>query len=202
MNAFRSKLLAIAGLAVSIPALQGVDKDNKGRFTPPSIESLQTKQTVEGVTIAAQPFNTESLARTAFGKVHPYEHGILPVLILIRNDSKKTIRVSEMKPEYIDGGRERIEPTPASEVKYMRGPRRPNMNPSPIPGIRLNRKNPLEAEEIELRAFSAKMLPPGESAHGFLYFQTGHRSGSRFYVTGLQDAGSGQELFYFDIPLD
>jgi hypothetical protein len=160
------------------------------------------KQTVEGVTVAVQPYNDENDAKAAFGKVHPYEHGILPVLLVIRNDSKKTIRLSTMRPEYISPSRDRVEATPASDVKYARGPRRPSMNPGPIPGIRLKGKNPLAAEQIEARAFSAQMLPPGEIAHGFVYFQTGYRRGSSFYLTGIQDASTGQDLFYFDIPME
>ena len=163
---------------------------------------MSNKQTIEGVTIGVQAYNTESVAKTAFGKVHPYEHGILPVLVVMRNDSKKTIQLGEMIPQYVSGGREKIEATPASEVKYAQAPRRPNMNPSPIPGIKFSKKNPLAAEEIELRAFSAKMLPPGELAYGFFYFRTGHRNGSSFYLTGLKEASSGQELFFFEIPID
>jgi hypothetical protein len=46
------------------------------------------------------------------------------------------------------------------------------------------------------------MLPPGESANGFFYFRTGHRNGSSFYLTGLEDAATGQDLFFFEIPID
>lgn len=201
MSLFRNNLLPLLCLAASIPAAFAVDKDG-ARFTPPSIESIPTKQTVEGVTIAAQAYNSEELSKPAFGKVYPYEHGILPVLVIIRNDSKKTIRLAGMQPEYVNTNRGRVAPTPAAEVKYTKSPQRPNMNPGPIPGIRFGKKNPLANESIEIRGFTAKMLPPGESAYGFLYFQTGHRRGSSLYLTGLQDAATGQDLFYFDIPLE
>lgn len=196
--------MSILGLAASIQAGLAVDKDKeKARFAPPDIDAVETKQTADGLTIAAIPYATETMAKSAFGKVNPYEHGMLPVLFLIRNASKETLRLQGLKVEYIDRNRERIEATPASEVKYSRGPRRPSMTPSPIPGVRLGgRKNPLAAEEIEMRGWSAKMLPPGEAAFGFFYFQTGHRTGSRLYVTGIQRAATGQELIYFDVPLD
>jgi hypothetical protein len=45
------------------------------------------------------------------------------------------------------------------------------------------------------------MIPPGQSAGGFFYFQTGHRSASAAYVSGIRKARSGKELFYFEIPL-
>lgn len=200
MKNVNKKLLPLLALA-GVSAVWAVDKD-KGKFIPPSIDQVSTKQSSEGVTIAVVPYQSDSQAQTAFGKVNPYDHGVLPVLLMIRNDSKETIRLESLKADYIDRDRERIEATPAAEVKFGTAPRRPNMNPSPIPGIRRNKKNPLAAEEIEMRGWTARMLPPGESAHGFLYFRTGHRSGARVYVTGLQMASSGRELFYFDIPLD
>jgi len=202
MNFVLRRLMPILALAASITATLAVDKD-KGRFTPPTIESIETKQTGNGVTVAVVPYHTEALASQAFGKLNPYQHGITPVLLIIRNDSKESLSLERMQVEYIDKTRERIEATPAGEVKYGRSPKRPSMTPSPIPGIRLgSKKNPLAAAEIEGRAFAAKMLPPGESAHGFLYFQTGHRSGSHIYITGITQASTGKELFYFDVPLD
>lgn len=194
--------MPILALAVSITAGYAVDKD-KAKFTPPAIDSVETKQTGSGLTIAVVPYHTDSKASEAFGKLNPYQYGITPVLVMMRNDSKDALSLEKMRAEYIDKTRDRIEATPAAEVKYARAPKRPNMNPGPIPGIKLgSKKNPLAAEEIEGRAFSAKMLPPGETAYGFLYFQTGHRSGSHIYITGITQASTGKELFYFDVPLD
>jgi hypothetical protein len=202
MSLGRKSLLLLLGLVASISVATAIEKGKK--FTPPALDSISTKASSQGVTVAAVAFTTDEQAKTAFGKLNPYEHGVLPVLIVIRNDSKQAIRLNNAQFEYIDKDRSRIEPTPSNEVPYANAPRRPTFtpNPVPIPGIGGRRKNPLAAEEIELRAFSAKMLPPGESAHGFLYFQTGHRGAARLYITGLQEAATGKELFFFDIPLD
>jgi hypothetical protein len=200
MSLGRKCLLLLLGLVASITTAVGLDKDKK--FTPPALSSITAQITNDGVTVAAVPYNTAEQARTAFGKLNPYEHGVLPVLMLIQNDTKKSIKLDRIKVEYIDRDRTRIENTPAAEVPYVKGPRRPNFNPGPIPGVKISKKNPLAAEEIEVRAWAAKMLPPGESAHGFVYFRTGHRPGAKLYVTGLEEAGSGKELFYFEVPLD
>jgi hypothetical protein len=66
----------------------------------------------------------------------------------------------------------------------------------------LKRKNPFDAWEIEGRAFAAKMLPAGESASGFFYFQTGMQRGAKLYLTGIAEADTGRELFYFEVPLE
>jgi hypothetical protein len=66
----------------------------------------------------------------------------------------------------------RADSIPASEVKYSQGPNRPKVAVGPLGGVKVSGgKNPLNVPEIELRAFAAKMLPPGESASGFVYFR-------------------------------
>jgi hypothetical protein len=64
------------------------------------------------------------------------------------------------------------------------------------------KKSPLDVWEIEGRAFTAKMIPPGQTASGFFYFQTGMQRGSTVYLSGLREAASGKELMFFEIPLE
>jgi hypothetical protein len=45
------------------------------------------------------------------------------------------------------------------------------------------------------------MLPAGQTASGFFYFQTGLETGSTIYISGMSEASSGKELFYFELPL-
>lgn len=205
MTFVRKRLPLFLNLAACLFVLPldapAVDRD-KTKFAPPDLDTVQTKLTVGGVTLAAVPYDRESLAATAFGKMNLYEHGVLPVLVIIRNDTKGTIRLEKMKVEYHDKDRRAVEATPPGDVHYVEAPKRPTFGGPSIPGLGRKKKNPLAGPEIETRAFSARMLPPGESAHGFFYFRTGHRSGSTLYVTGLEEAATGKELFYFEAPLD
>ena len=206
MTRVRKRLPLLLGLLASISVLSvdalAVDKD-KSKFTPPELETVDAKQTVSDVTLGAVPYDRSSAAEAAFGKVDPYEHGVLPILVLVRNNTKQTIRLDDMKVEYRDRDRRAVEATPPAEVPFVEPPKRPTFGgPTTIPGLGRKKKNPLRAAEIETRAFSAKMLPPGESAHGFFYFRTTHKSGASLYVTGLREASSGKDLFYFDIALD
>jgi hypothetical protein len=46
------------------------------------------------------------------------------------------------------------------------------------------------------------MLAPGETASGFVYFNTDVTSAAAsLYITGLQNAATGKDLYYFEIPL-
>jgi hypothetical protein len=191
-------------LILSIAAAQGGDKDkDKGGFRVGPASSYPNKQTSDKVTIAAMPYHTADQTREVFGKVNPYEHGVLPVLLIIQNDSGKTIKLDTMELEYITPERSHVEATPAKDVPYLEGPKRPNVGggPLPVPLPRSKKRGKLDIWEIEGRAFAAKMLPPGESAHGFVYFQTGYRKDSKLYVKGIREAGTDRELLYFEIVL-
>jgi hypothetical protein len=192
-------LLAPA-LIVAVPLI--ADKNTAPRFAPGQASSYPSKQTNENVTIAVRTYETEELARTAFGTVNPYQYDILPVLVIVQNDTNESLRLDRLKVSYESFDGTRIDATPASDVPYtVDSPKRPNNPvPSPIP-IKRKHKNPLGGGEIETRAFAARMLPPREVAYGFFYFQAHHRPGDSVYVTGIKLASSGKDLFYFEIPL-
>jgi len=184
-------------------ALAAADKDV--RFAPGPAASYPTKQTIEKVTIAAIPYTSEEQVRSAFGKLDPNKYGILPLLIVVHNESDQTLRLDNLKLEYITPSRTHIDATAAKDVPYVSGNiKQPKIENSPLPtgSPRVSRKkNPLAGGQIDVRAFSARMLPKGEQASGFFYFQTLNRMGAKLYLTGIREAASGKELFYFEIPL-
>jgi hypothetical protein len=201
MIRFDKGLAALIAFSVSIAA--GDDKDHDALKVQPAA-SYPYKQSSEGVTIAADVYETGDKVKEAFGKHNPYDYGVLPILVVIDNHSGKAIRAERLDVEYEMPGHGRVDATPAGELRFIHGVRPPTANPSPIPGlpgVGGHKQSPLAEWQIEGRAFSAKMIPPGDSASGFFYFQTGHRSGSSLYLSGLTEASSGQELLYFEIPL-
>jgi len=197
------RLVLLMSIAAACSGNKAVAADKDKRLTIGPASSYPAKQTNGKITVAASVFESDEQTRPAFGKHNPNQYGILPVLVVIQNDSDQAIRVGELQLEYMTPDGSRIEATPARDIRYLRGARKPNVATGPLPtGPRIGRnKNPLESWEIEGRAFSAKVVPPRESASGFFYFQTGHRPGSKLYVTGMNEAGSGKEILYFEIPL-
>lgn len=159
-------------------------------------------QTADKVTIGADPYMEGEKVKTAFGKLVPYNYGVLPVLVVIQNDSGQSIRLDGMKAEYVSPSGDRVPATPAKDVRYLNGTKRPVYIPGPVGKIPHGGKNPLNAWEIEGRALAAQMLPPGNTASGFLYFQTGLQHGATIYLSGLAEAKTGRELLYFEIPLE
>ena|SRR5664279_3940681 len=188
-------------LLLSISAGFAADKETPFKAAPAA--SYPNHQSNAQITIGVEAFTTLDKVQLAFGKLQPNQFGILPVLVVIQNDSDKAIRLDRLKAEYAGPNHERIEATPAREVRYLRPPQRPASIDGPAGRVKVlkTRKNPLDEWEIEGRALSAQMLPPGQSASGFVYFQTGLQHGATIYLNGLYEAASGKEIFYFEIPL-
>src|SRR5580698_2636758 len=188
-------LMSIAGAAL---CFQAVDKDHPA-FHPPPAADLPNKQTNDQVTIAVDPYTAGDKMKAAFGKLNPYQYGILPVLIAVQNSSGQAIKMDGMKAEYVSPNGDRIEATPAKDVPATQGGSAPRPPIGVIPrGVK---KSPLNVWEIEGRAFAAEMIPPGNSAYGFIYFQAKLLKGATVYLTGLTTAATGKELLFFEIPL-
>jgi hypothetical protein len=198
-----SLILFMAALFVGEATLVADANKDAGKFSPGPAASYPAKQTNDHVTVAVVAYDTEELAHTAFGKLNPNQYGVLPVLVIIQNDTDQALKLEHLDAEYtgIDG--RRVEATPADEVQTLGGTDRPNIQTTTNPLPKLHKhKNPLDVWEIDGRSFAAKLLPPHESAHGFFYFQTTHRPGSKFYLTGIKVAATGQDIFYFEIPFE
>ncbi len=181
-------------LLISIAAAFAADKEPPFR---PGAATSYPHQTSEQVTIGADVYTSAEKVKAAFGKLDPNQYGILPVLVVIQNDSGKTLRLNTMRVEYV-GRHGRVYATPARDVRYLDGVQMPSApRPVRLPG----KKNPLAAWEIEGRAFSAESLPAGNSAFGFFYFQAPLEADATVYISGIKEAATGRELLYFEVPV-
>jgi hypothetical protein len=181
---------------MSIAAAFAADKEPS--FRPAAADSY-SHQTSERVTIGVDVYSSAEKVKTAFGKVNPNLYGILPVLVVVQNNSDKTLRLSRLQAEYVGTGNNRVEATPARDVRYLNPEISLRNAPGRIPLPR--KKNPLDAWEIEGRAFAADTLPPGNSASGFFYFQTESQPQATIYLSGITEAATGRALLYFEIPV-
>jgi hypothetical protein len=185
-------------LFMSIAAAFAADKT---AFQAPEAAAMPHHQTTDGLTIGADAYDSGPKVRLAFGKLSPGDYGILPVLVVMRNEGARAVRLRNLRVEYVGPNGDRVVATPANEVRYAVGP-------DPLAGQRragpipIKKKNPLDAWEIQGRAFVAQMLPVGNTASGFFYFNAELKPGATLYLSGLAEAGSGRELVYFEVPLN
>jgi hypothetical protein len=71
-------------------------KKEEPKFTPGAAASYASHQISEKVTIGVMPYFNDEDTRPIFGKHNPYTYGVLPVLVVIQNDSAKTIKVQSL----------------------------------------------------------------------------------------------------------
>ena len=193
-------------LTLSIAATPAATKKVEFHVSESDLAKQPNRTTQEKVTVAASTYIDSTTAKPLFGgKANPYDEGILPVLVMIKNESNQTISLRKLRIEFLISGKTKIDPTPPVEVPYIHGSQKVRLEQSKIPGgsgRMKTKKNPFQVLDFQERGFAAKMLPPGEFASGFFYFQSGLTRGSKLLVQGLTEAGSGKELFFFELPLD
>ena len=191
-------------LTLSIAMALAVNKKTEFKVTEEDLAKHAQKVTAEQVSMAVTPYIDADRAKPLFGgKANPYDNGILPVLVMIKNEGTETISLQSMLVEFIGSTRQKLEAIPPIDVAYIRGASQGRVGPSRIPGAGIKvKKNVFNAQDFVERSFAAKMLPPGEFAYGFVYFQTGTGHGSKVLIHGLKRAQSGKQLFFFELPLD
>jgi hypothetical protein len=199
---------ALLCLTALVLGSAGASQRDQREFRVKPAESYPARDVHENLVVAAEPYETPDEIKSAFGKDDPYKLGFLPVLVVISNNSAKTVRLDRMKVEFITRERQKVEPTPANDVVLrLRGGGRP----PDIPGQRLPRlpgSKPAgdKGADVLARAFEMRMVPPQATASGFMYFDVGRRrdwlAGAQLYLTGLVWANDGQELMFYEVDLD
>ena len=90
------------------------------------------------------PSSTSDKVALAFGKLNPNQYGVLPVLVVIQNDSDKAIRLDRLKVEYAGPNHDRVEATPAKDVRYLQAAAAARRDRGPAGKVKVLRtkKNP------------------------------------------------------------
>src|SRR2546430_16452101 len=117
-------------LLASIVALVGANKaqpaeKEHAKFAMGPAEGFPSHQTSQKVTIGAAPYDTADTALTAFGKLNPYQHGILPVLVVIQNSTGQAIRVGRIRGDFIAPDGSPIEATTPPDGRDSKGTNQP-----------------------------------------------------------------------------
>ena len=198
-------VLSITVLAAVLVVISGVvdaaDTEQAFRAGPATGYAHQTS---DQVTIGAKPFSTPELTAEAFGKkTNLLRYGVLPVLVVIENKRGKTLSLENLEISLVgDDGRhvDQTKPEDLFEIGAKPGRKPPVINPLPIPHS--SKRRPLDTPEIITRFFSARVLPPGDSASGFVYFQAKSEPGDKLYVSGIRETSSGREILYFEFEMN
>src|ERR1700733_8743800 len=105
----RVALMVLLSIAVAAAA----DKDK--RFSAKPAASYPGHQSANGIIIGASPYTREDEVKAAFGKANPYKYGILPILVVIQNDTGKALRLN-LQIQLVDLLNHQLDPMKPSDV--------------------------------------------------------------------------------------
>ena len=155
------------------------------------------------MTVGAKAFDNPDQVADIFGKkADLLKYGVLPVLVVIENKRQKTLDLRSLEVTLVASDGRHVTSVDPQDVMSLGAQGKKNGSEIPLPVPIPKKKNPLNTPEIAGRAFVAKMLPPGESASGFYYFEARSETDDKLYLSGLTEVPSGHEIMYFEFPLN
>lgn len=205
-------VIAVAAVAMFLaPTLAA--KDNKGFVMPKPADAktypARDTSEKENLAIAADPYDLPEKTQGVF-RIKYKEEDLLPVLLVITNDGGQPVALTDMQVELVTRKRVKLQPATEQDV-YRRVARQPmqggqpSSNPLPFPRKVKRSLKKEEAQEIQDSRFAAKAVEPHATQAGFLFFDVegidNPLAGAHLYVSGLRNS-RGQELIFFDIPLE
>jgi hypothetical protein len=159
----------------------------------------------EAVTLALDPYDMADKA--SIFSVHYNDVGLMPIFVVMTNDSDRPISLAGMKGQLVTVDRTKI-PLATEDDLYRRLARPPgSISPNPLPWPKKAKGsiNKDAMDEIQNAQFAARAVEPHGSQSGFMFFDVSGISsplaGAHFYLTGVRDA-KGNELMYFEVPLE
>lgn len=205
MRVYRLVTSTTIVLAASIVCFAGKDF-TLPKTQPAAAYPAHDYHSNEKVTVGLDPYNTPEKAKIFV--VNYRELDLLPVLMVITNDSDSPISLTDIKAQLVTADGTKL--SPATEDDVYRRISHPNASgarvPLPFPTRRVKGGvNTKEWSEITNAQFKAKAVEPRGSQAGFLFFDVSDvkepLKGATFYLTRVHDA-SGNDLMYFEVPLD
>lgn len=177
------------------------------------VEGYASRQSQGPVTIAADPYPSETRIRTAFDIKGLSKLGLVPINLIISNQGPDALSVDVesitlLDPEY--GSLPALSPKEVVDMilRHDRSRRGPlGRVPLPRPGIGRSRveKRAFEIEDDFIRKSLKRRVRPRATAWGFVFFhlpeRKSHLSGYKIIIPDVENDRTQQKLLYFDIEL-
>lgn len=160
----------------------------------------------EQVAVAIDPYDMQDKAEIF--SVNYRSMGLLPVRLIITNDSDQPVSLTLMKSTLVTVNRTKLLPLAPDDIFRRISRPQPTERKLPLPIPQGKIKGGVKQQvhdEVEAAHFSAEAVEPHSTRAGFLFFDVQDVStplaGAHFYLTGVRN-DQGNELMYFEIPLE
>lgn len=200
------KCFCILWLALSASALTASDYNIKTVNILP-LESYPAQTTVEGITMAADPYDTDEKSYLAFDIKKLNSQGYFPVHIIIHNTSNDFLLVRTRNVVLITDSGQQLFTIPATVVasELFSGSALDKMSDASRQAP-ANRKVGTPLSDFSDKDLTNKLLEPGKISDGFLFFFNADPkknlfSGSTLFIPKLEEEGTRKSIGPFSIPL-
>lgn len=173
------------------------------------IESYPARITMDGVTIAADPYDTNEKSFLAFDVKKLNSQGYFPLHVIIKNDSKAFLKIRTVNITLITSSGQQLYTTPATVVvDDVIG----SGFSSRIPlvgsdDLATSNKTGSPLWDFTKKELTNRYLDPGTVSDGFLFFFAQEAkenlfAGSTLYIPKLEEENRSNTLGPFFIPLN
>jgi hypothetical protein len=182
--------------------------------TPPPVQPATSFAAVEvhedeKVAIAAEPYDTHE--KGAIFHVDYLGHGVMPIRLIVTNNSNRPINLTEARILFITAAGAKIQVAEPEDVERLMTRKEREGGQIPLPGALPNIKlKPVAGigeieKDFDTFEYRALVVEPHTTRAGFLFYDVSGLDhpleGAKLHLHKLRDA-DGNELFYFEIPLD
>jgi hypothetical protein len=200
-------ILMLAWLA--LPVIPAAARDHVVPSVQPATSYAAVEvHTEENVAIAAEPYDTKE--KESIFRVDYLAHGVMPVRLIVTNNSDKPISLRDARILFQTAGGDRIQAALPEEVerKMTREERQGASVPMPGPLGKIKLKPKASIKDIEQDfdefEFGALAVEAHTTRAGFLFYdvpQNHPLQGAKLHLHAIRNAQGG-ELFFFEIPFD
>ncbi len=204
MKGFASAVLVVL---VAVPLLGGDYQIKTVKVN--AVDSYPAKVTIDGLTIAADPYPTDEKSYSAFDVKDLNSKGYFPIHLVIRNSSAEFVTVRTRNITLVTAEGQTLYTTPATLVvqDVIKGGL-----VSKLPKMKSHDQSTSTKTGSPLLDFTGKemtnrQIEPGAVSDGFIFFYTDEPkkpifSGSKLVIPQVVEEGSRKPLGPFEILLD
>ena len=162
----------------------------------------------EHVTIAADP--CEDPKQCSFFRLPYIQHGLLPVRVIIRNDSDHALSLEDARMQFISANNDKIPAATEDEINrriftiHSTQPIHIPLDPIPIHRTPVDKK--IGQDDADF-GFKSSVVSPHSTLDGYLFYDIKDLdepalAHAELYVKMVHTLDGKQELFAFTIPFD
>jgi hypothetical protein len=205
------RLPLLLGMTVLLATL-ACPSSRASEHTPPAVQPATEFAAVEvhadeKLAIAAEPYDSKE--KMALFRVDYISHGVLPIRLIVTNNSDRPISLRDARILFVTNLGDRIQTADPEDVERLMTRKEKEGTKIPIGPVSVHTKAKASDKGIEQDfdtfEFQALVIEPHTTRAGFLFYDvsglTHPLQGALLNLHTIKDA-DGKELFYFEIPFE